>query len=122
MDKFLNKSREAELEPNQNNVFPEEIPSTSSGQKKAKTVMWRKHNKSYLSFEFTFTVDATKLTPLCVVCGEKHAAVLWSQANLHAICKRKHQLQENKPAVYFLRLIKHIEKQASFMNKTAKNK
>ena len=45
MDKFLNKSREAELEPNQNNVFPEKIPSTSSGQKKAKTVMWRKHNK-----------------------------------------------------------------------------
>ena len=26
MDKFLNKSREVELEPNQNNTFPEEIP------------------------------------------------------------------------------------------------
>ena len=34
MDKFLNKIREAELEPNQNNAFPEEISSTSSGQKK----------------------------------------------------------------------------------------
>ena len=36
MDKFLTKSREAELEPNQNNTFPEEIPSSSSGQKKQK--------------------------------------------------------------------------------------
>ena len=35
MDKFLNKIREAELEPNQNDAFPEEISSTSSGQKKA---------------------------------------------------------------------------------------
>ena len=35
MDKFLNRSREAELEPHQNNAFPEEISSTSSGQKKA---------------------------------------------------------------------------------------
>ena len=36
MDKFLNRSREAKLETNQNNAFPEEIPTTSSGQKKSK--------------------------------------------------------------------------------------
>ena len=36
MDKFLNKIREAKLEPNQNDAFPEEISSTSSGQKKSK--------------------------------------------------------------------------------------
>ena len=34
MDKFLNKIREAELKPNQNDAFPEEISSTSTGQKK----------------------------------------------------------------------------------------
>ena len=33
MDKFLKKIREGELEPNQNDAFPEEISSTSSGQK-----------------------------------------------------------------------------------------
>ena len=36
MDKFLNRSREAELEPNQNNAFSKEISNTSSGQKKSK--------------------------------------------------------------------------------------
>ena len=45
MDKFLNRSRKAELEPNQNNAFPEEIPSMSSGQKKTKTVISRKYKK-----------------------------------------------------------------------------
>ena len=110
MDKFLNKSRKAELEPNQDNTFLEEISSTSGGKKKAKTVMWRKYNKSYLSFRFTFTADAAKHIPLCVICGKKHAAILWSQANLNAICKLKHQSLENKLADYFLRLIKHIEK------------
>ena len=39
MDKFLNRSREAELEPNQNNAFSEKVSSASSDQKKAKTVM-----------------------------------------------------------------------------------
>ena len=82
MDKFLNKSREAELEPNQDNTFPEEINSMSSDQEKAKTVIWKKYNKSYLLFGFTVTADATKPTLLCIACGEKHAAVLWSQANL----------------------------------------
>ena len=75
MDKFLNKSCEAKLEPNQNNTFPEEI-SIQAVVKKAKTVMWRKYNKSSLSFRFTFTPDGTKHIPFCVVCGKKHAAVL----------------------------------------------
>ena len=87
MNKFLNKSRDAELESNQNDTFPEEIPRTSSGQKKKKTVMCRKYNKSYLLFGFNFTADATKPTLLQAACGEKHAAVLWSQANLSTICK-----------------------------------
>ena len=48
MDKCLNKSREAELEPNQNNTFPEEIPSTSSGQKSQK--QWCGENTTKVIF------------------------------------------------------------------------
>ena len=121
MDKFFNKSREAELEPNQKNTFPEEISSTSNGQKKkSKNSDVAKIQQSYLLFRFTFTADAAKPISLFIVCGEKYAAVLWSQANLNAICKLEHQLLENKPADYFLRLIKHIEKQVTFMNKAVK--
>ena len=54
MDKFLNKIREAELEPNQNNAFLKEIFSTTSGQKTSKNGDVKKilYNKSYLLFRF----------------------------------------------------------------------
>ena len=53
MDKFLNRSREAELETNQNNAFPEEIPSTSSGQKKSKNIDVKKIQRM-LSFVWIY--------------------------------------------------------------------
>ena len=71
MDKFLNRSQEAELEPNQNNAFPEEISSTSSGKKKSKNGNVKKYNKNYLLFGFIFAANATKPTLLPVVCGKK---------------------------------------------------
>ena len=89
-------------------------------KKKAKTVMLRKHNKSYFLFGFTFTADATKPTPLRVVCGEKlsNSAMVPSKLTRHL--QLKHSLLENKLADYFLRLIKHTEKQATFMNRAVK--
>ena len=74
MDKFFNKSREAKLEPNQKILSQKKFQVRAMVKKKAKTVMWRKYNKIYLSFGFTFTADATKPISLFVVCGEKYAA------------------------------------------------
>ena len=46
--------------------------------------------------------------------------MLWGQANFKCHLQLKHSSLENKPADYFLRLIKHTEKQVSFMNKAVK--
>ena len=45
MDKFLNRSREAELEPNQNNAFPEEISSSKKFLKISKFLVVKKKQK-----------------------------------------------------------------------------
>ena len=67
MDKFLNRSREAELEPNQNNAFPEEISSTSSGkacsysgQKKSKNADVKKIQQKLSFFRIYFHCECHK--------------------------------------------------------------
>ena len=60
MDKFLNRSRKAELEPNQNNAFLEEIPSTSSGQKKNKNSDVKKIQKKLSFIQIYFHCECHK--------------------------------------------------------------
>lgn len=98
--KFLKrKNADSELDPRQN-PDPDEGPSMSGGQKKAKMSSKvsgaRQYNESYLSFGFIFSRDATAPTPT------------------------KHPSLQNKNVGYFVRLHEHTEKQATFMRKTTK--
>ena len=70
-------------------------------------------------------MDTTKPTPLCVVCSKKlfNSAMVPSKLKRHL--QWKHSSLENKLILFpsfdcFLRLIKLIEKQASFMNRAVK--
>ncbi|XP_054620990.1 ras-related protein Rab-25 isoform X2 [Dunckerocampus dactyliophorus] len=93
------------------NLDPDESPSLSGGQKKAKMdssskmSCARQYSESLLSFGFTFTGDArTRLC--CAWCVVKsYSAMLWSQVSLNAISKRDRALLRKSFVCVFLRFL-----------------
>lgn len=112
MDEFLKrKNADSELDPGQN-PDPDEGPSMSGGQKKAKTSSKvsgaRQYNENYLSFGFTFTGDAKAPTPLCLYVVKNSQCCGPSQLKLH--------LQTKHPSLQNFYLIPIQDVITSFFN------
>ena len=121
MDKFLNRNRKAELKPNQNNAFPEEIPSSSNDKKNKNSDVKKIQQK--LSFVWIyFHCGCHKTYSVARSMWRKACSSAMVSSKLTRHLQLKHPSLENKLADYFSRLIKHTEKQATFMNRAVKVK
>ncbi|KAL7637467.1 UNVERIFIED_CONTAM: hypothetical protein RMT77_012195 [Armadillidium vulgare] len=111
MDKFLKRKEVSEGCESRS-----EQPS-NSGAKKTKVRFNRQYRDAYLKFDFSWSGDVNRPSPLCVVCGEKLSNESMVPSKLQRHFTSKHSSLQDKELNYFERLVEQQSKQRNVFTK-----